>query len=160
MHAPQHTAMGQTDWKKSAWFVGAAVAGVVAVAWFFARKSPGGGLFTPNASKKRRLSKSQLIDELAAHSDLTRSEVRGVLDAIPEIAKKQLGPRGPGEMVIPGTVKLKTVKKKATKARKGRNPATGEEIRIKAKKASKKVRATPLKPVKEAAKVRARRKAG
>jgi len=41
-------------------------------------------------------------------------------------------------------VKLKTVNKPATKSRKGRNPFTGEEIMIKAKPASRKVRARAL----------------
>ena len=41
-------------------------------------------------------------------------------------------------------LKLKTVQKPATKARKGRNPFTGEEITIKAKPASRKVRVRAL----------------
>jgi nucleoid DNA-binding protein len=41
-------------------------------------------------------------------------------------------------------MKLRTVKKPATSARKGRNPFTGEEIMIKAKPASRKVRVRAL----------------
>jgi nucleoid DNA-binding protein len=41
------------------------------------------------------------------------------------------------------------VEKPAQKARRGRNPATGEEIMIKAKPARKALRAVPLKALKD-----------
>jgi nucleoid DNA-binding protein len=55
-----------------------------------------------------------------------------------------LGKKGCGEFNFNGLVKLRTVDKPATKARKGRNPFTGEEIMIKAKPASRRVRARAL----------------
>jgi nucleoid DNA-binding protein len=51
--------------------------------------------------------------------------------------------------VIPGLVKLRVVKKPATKERQGINPFTKEPITIPAKPASKKVRATALKNLKD-----------
>ena len=48
-------------------------------------------------------------------------------------------------------VKLKRVKKPATKARKGINPFTGEPMMFKAKKASTSVRAVALKACKDMA---------
>ena len=51
-------------------------------------------------------------------------------------------------MGLPGLVKLKVVKKPATKARQGTNPFTGEPMTFKAKPASKKVRVMPLKNLK------------
>ena len=50
---------------------------------------------------------------------------------------------------VPGLLKIKRVEKPATKARQGRNPATGEPIMIKAKPKRTVVRALPLKALKE-----------
>jgi nucleoid DNA-binding protein len=46
-------------------------------------------------------------------------------------------------------MKVKVVKKPATKARLGKNPFTGEEIMIKAKPARKTVKVTALKGLKD-----------
>jgi len=60
------------------------------------------------------------------------------------------GGRGaPGMFSIPGLLKLRVVKKPARKARKGVNPFTGEEMMFKAKPASKAVKATTLKALKD-----------
>ena len=53
-----------------------------------------------------------------------------------------------GIVTLPGLLKLKVVKKPATKQREGVNPFTGEKMIFKAKPASKKVRALPLKNLK------------
>ena len=50
---------------------------------------------------------------------------------------------------VPGLMKITVQKKPATKARKGINPFTGEEIMIKAKPARKVVKVRPLKNLKE-----------
>ena len=50
---------------------------------------------------------------------------------------------------MPGLCKMVVKKKPATKARKGINPFTGEEMMFKAKPASKTVRVRPLKNLKE-----------
>jgi nucleoid DNA-binding protein len=67
-----------------------------------------------------------------------------VFDALAAIIAADLGKKGVGEFNFNGLVKLRTVNKPATKARKGRNPFTGETITIKAKPASRKVRARAL----------------
>ena len=51
--------------------------------------------------------------------------------------------------MIPGLLKLKTVKKKAIPAGERRNPFTGQMQHFPAKPASKKVRATALKALKD-----------
>ena len=64
--------------------------------------------------------------------------------------KKNLGGRGaPGIFTVPGLMKLRVVKKPATKARKGINPFTGEEMMFKAKPASKTVKVAALKGLKD-----------
>jgi len=52
-------------------------------------------------------------------------------------------------VALPGLLKIKRVQKKATPARQGRNPATGEPMTIKAKPARVVVKAYPLKSLKE-----------
>jgi nucleoid DNA-binding protein len=94
------------------------------------------------ASKRR--SRGDVVKTIATGLDLKGSQVRGVFDALTSIIAADLGKKGPGEFNLNGLIKLKTVNKPATKARKGRNPFTGEEIMIKAKPASRKVRARAL----------------
>lgn len=97
----------------------------------------------------KRLTKAQVIGELANLSDLDKKSVGRVFDSLQDLIRKQLTGRGPGEFVIPGLVKLRVVKKPATKERQGINPFTKEPITIPAKPASKKVRATALKALKD-----------
>lgn len=97
----------------------------------------------------KRLTKSQVISEISELAELDKKSVNRVFEGLTEVIKKQLGSRGPGEFVIPGLLKLKAVKKPATKDRPGKNPFTGEAMTIKGKPASKKVRATALKALKD-----------
>ena len=78
-----------------------------------------------------------------------KKEIAGVFAALGELIGKELGKKGPGQFVIPGLLKLKVVRKPATKAKPGRNPFTGEAITIKAKPASNVVRVVPMKALKE-----------
>ena len=93
--------------------------------------------------------KSQVISELAETTELDKKSINRVFDGLTDIIKKQLGSRGPGEFVIPGLLKLRTVKKPATKERQGINPFTKQPIVIRAKPASKKIRASALKALKD-----------
>jgi nucleoid DNA-binding protein len=97
----------------------------------------------------KRLTKAQLFAELAQATDLPKKKVAEVFDALSEVMKKQLTGRGPGEFVLPGLLKVRVVKRPATKEREGINPQTREKIIIPAKPASKRVRATALKGLKE-----------
>lgn len=98
----------------------------------------------------KRLTKAQVITEIAAATELDKKSVSSVFDSLSEVIKKQLTGRGsPGEFVVPGLIKLRVVKKPATKERQGINPFTKEPITIPAKPASKKVRATALKALKD-----------
>ncbi|HMI84468.1 MAG TPA: HU family DNA-binding protein [Polyangiaceae bacterium] len=97
----------------------------------------------------KRLTKSQVISELAETTELDKKSINRVFDGLTDIIKKQLGARGPGEFVIPGLLKLRAVKKPATKDRPGINPFTKEAITIRGKPASKKIRASALKALKD-----------
>src|SRR3954464_14075506 len=105
---------------------------------------------TMAATKTTKLTKAQVILALSEQTELSKKEVASVFDALSALVAKQLvGRGGPGEVTIPGLLKLKAVKKPATKEREGINPFTKEPITIAAKPASKKVRAIPLKGLKE-----------
>lgn len=98
----------------------------------------------------KRLTKAQVITEISNTTELDKKSVNRVFDCMQELIRKQLVGRGaPGEFVVPGLVKLRVVKKPATKERQGINPFTKEPITIPAKPASKKVRATALKALKD-----------
>ena len=98
----------------------------------------------------KRMTKAQVIAEISEFSELDKKSVSRVFDGLTELIKKQLGSRGPGEFVIPGLLKLKAVKRPATKDRPGINPFTKQPITISAKPPSKSVRARPIKAIKEA----------
>lgn len=97
----------------------------------------------------KRLTKAQLYSQLAEETELPKKKVSELFDNLTKLIEKQLGGRGPGEFVFPGLLKVRVVKRPATKEREGINPQTREKITIPAKPASKRVRATPLKGLKE-----------
>jgi nucleoid DNA-binding protein len=94
------------------------------------------------------LTQSQLTAEIADRSELSKADVKRVLESLEEVALEQLGEAE--KVKIGGLVQLVVRVKEATKARPGRNPATGEEITIAAKPASVTVRARPLAKAKAA----------
>jgi nucleoid DNA-binding protein len=94
------------------------------------------------------LTQTQLIAAVAERSELSKAEAKRVLAALDEVVLDELS--NAQKVRIGGLVQLSVRVKPATKARKGRNPATGEEITIAAKPASVDVRARPLAKAKEA----------
>lgn len=100
-------------------------------------------------SGANKLTKSQFIEALAGASGLDKKSAAGVLDALAALAKKELGAGGPGEVTIPGIVKLKSKAMPATVDREGINPFTKQPTVIKGRPASFKVRATALKALEE-----------
>ena len=98
------------------------------------------------------LTKTQLLSLLAAETGMTRREVGAVMDELSRIVGRHLRRRGgAGQFTLPGLLKIKTLRKPATRARKGKNPFTGEEMRFKAKPARTVVKIQPLKGLKEMA---------
>ncbi|MGD8743149.1 MAG: HU family DNA-binding protein [Granulosicoccaceae bacterium] len=100
------------------------------------------------AAKKPR-TKTEILREIAENTGLTRKDVVAVFDEMSGMIKKDLGRRGPGVFTIPGLAKIRVVRKPATKARKGTNPFTGEEMMFKAKPARNVVKLTALKALKD-----------
>ena len=88
------------------------------------------------------LTQSQLTAEVADRAELTRADVKRVLAALEEVVLEELG--NAEKVKIGNLVQLAVRVRPATKARKGRNPATGEEITIAAKPAAVALKARPL----------------
>lgn len=94
--------------------------------------------------------KTQIIAALAETTGLSKKDVAGLMAALGDMIEGHMKKRGSGEFTIPDTgVKIRRVRKPARKARMGRNPATGEEMKIAAKPASTVVRVTALKALKD-----------
>lgn len=100
---------------------------------------------------KDRFSKTQILDQIAETTSLTRKQVSAVLDSLTEVIDSHLKKNSVGEFVLPGLLKISTVRKPAVKARKGINPFTKEEVTFKAKPASTAVKVRPLKKLKDMA---------
>ncbi|SRR6266536_2826149 len=94
------------------------------------------------------LTQNQLVTEVAERAGLSKADTKGVFEALEEVVLAQLGEAE--KVKIGGIVQLTVRVKDATGPRKGRNPATGEEITIAAKPASVTVRARPLAKAKAA----------
>ena len=96
----------------------------------------------------KKLTKSGILNELSMGAELTRKQVAGLIDELEALISRHIRKGGVGEFTLPGLLKVRAVKRPATKKRPGRNPATGEEIMIPAKPASIRVRVTALKRLK------------
>jgi len=101
-------------------------------------------------NSKKAPTKSEIYASIAEDTGLTKKDVAAVFESLSSQIKKNLGGRGgPGIFTVPGLLKMRVVKKPATKARKGVNPFTGEEMMFKAKPASKTVKVAALKGLKD-----------
>jgi DNA-binding protein HU-beta len=80
------------------------------------------------AAKAKPLTKAQFVTTLSENLDIIKKDVNNFLDTLNDIAYKET--KKNGAFTLPGLGKLVLVKRKA---RMGRNPATGETIKIKAK---------------------------
>jgi len=81
---------------------------------------------------EKRLTQTQLVRKLAETCAVSNKVARQLLDSVAEEAIKEV--KKNGVFVVPGLGRLVRVDRKA---RMGRNPATGEAIKIPAKKVVK-----------------------
>lgn len=117
-----------------------------------APKAPKAAEPKPAAADKsaaKPATKTEIFSALADKTQLSKKDVAAVFDGLVDLLGKELGKKGPGLFVIPGVLKIKVVHKPATKARPGFNPATKEQITIKAKPARKAIKILPLKALKD-----------
>ena len=95
-----------------------------------ARKTTKTTKTTAKKPASKTMTKSALINHLAEKNEMTRKEVVAFMDSLVDTAYSQ----AKNGFTFPGIGKLVLVKRKA---RMGRNPATGESIKIPAKKVVK-----------------------
>jgi nucleoid DNA-binding protein len=103
----------------------------------------------PAPARPKPANRTVVYSTLAETTGLGKKEVAAVFSALGALIAKELGKKGPGQFVVPSLLKLKVVRKPATKARPGKNPFTGEPMTIQAKPARNVVRALPMKALKE-----------
>jgi DNA-binding protein HU-beta len=78
------------------------------------------------------MTKTQLVAFMAEKIELTKKQASSFFETLAELAVKEA--KKNGVFVVPGIGRLKKVQRKA---RTGRNPQTGEAIKIKAKTTAK-----------------------
>ena len=88
------------------------------------------------------MTKSKIVAHMSEKCGISKKAVNGFFEELFKLAVREA--KGAGKFVIPG---LGRAVKRQTKARMGRNPQTGEPIKIKAKTV---VRLRPTKQFKEA----------
>ena len=98
---------------------------------------------------KEAMTKSAIMNAIAEQTELSRKQVAAVFSSLTDIINGHVKKGGAGTCIIPGLMKIKTIRKPATKARKGINPFTKEEVMFKAKPARTVVKVLPLKGLKD-----------
>ncbi len=94
--------------------------------------------------------KTQILTAISEETGLSRKDVAGVFASMSTLISRHVMKRGSGEFSIPDCgIKVRRVVKPRTKARMGRNPATGEAIKIPAKPAKTVVKVAALKALKD-----------
>ena len=107
---------------------------------------------TPVKPVKQTLTKSALINLIAEENEIPRKTAAGVYATLENLLLGSVHPRGVGEFVLPGLLKVNLRKIPARKA--GalvRNPATGEMVKATAKPASVRVKIRALSKLRTAA---------
>jgi hypothetical protein len=100
--------------------------------------------------QKDKQTRIEILQSLAEQTTLTRVQVESVFDALNKVIEGHMKKRGSGEFTIPKTgIKLRRIKKKATKSRRMVSPLTGQEVTIAAKPARFTVKLSALKTLKE-----------
>ena len=102
------------------------------------------------ADAPKAMSKTETLNALAEASGVAKKEVAAVLEALAELATKQLSKKGPGIFTLPNMLKLKVRVRKASAATTRPDPFNpGQMMQVKAKPASRQVKATILKKFKD-----------
>lgn len=97
------------------------------------------------------MTKSAMMSAIADNTGMAKKDVAAVFDSLSGLIAGHIKKGAAGTCTIPGLMKIKTVRKPATRARKGINPFTGEATVFKAKPARTVVKILPLKAMKDMA---------
>lgn len=100
---------------------------------------------------KEPYTRSAMLTHVADGTGLTKKQVSSVIEELKNVIEGHVKNGGARVFTMPGLFKIKVIKKPATKARKGINPFTGQEMVFKAKPARNVVKVQPLKSLKDMA---------
>ena len=114
-----------------------------------AKKKAAAKTVAPVKSYKEPMTKSALYMTLSEKTGLKKKDIVAVFDELTTIINGHVKKNAAGLFTVPGLMKVKVIRKPATKARKGINPFTGEPTVFKAKPARNVVKVLPLKALKE-----------
>ena len=95
------------------------------------------------------LTRSATLSHIAESTGITKKDVSTVVDALKGVVEAHV--KAGKIFTLPGLFKVKVTRKPATKARKGVNPFTGQEMMFKAKPARNVVKIQALKSLKDMA---------
>lgn len=99
---------------------------------------------------KEKQSRVEIMQEIADNTGLKRVDVEGVFTELAKLVRAHLRKQGSGEIMVPKLgIKIKKIRRKATKKRKMVSPLTGNEVEIAAKPARDDVKLIALKTLKE-----------
>jgi nucleoid DNA-binding protein len=115
-----------------------------------AKKEPRSVPTGPKSFEKvnKARTKSQILATISDQTGLSKKEIGSIFETLGALIGHDLT-KGPGTFTVPGLMKVTITKKPATKARKGVNPFTGEEMTFKAKPARNVVKVRALKGLKD-----------
>lgn len=97
------------------------------------------------------LNRTGVVNAVAAHSGVEPKHVKAVLSSLTDVISGQVSKKGAGTFVLPGLLKITSVKVPAKPKRKGIDPFTKVERVFAAKPATVKVKVRALKKLKDAA---------
>jgi len=98
------------------------------------------------ANKPR--TKGEFYTTISGVTGVTRKQVATIFETLGKVISADLSKGGPGVLNVGGMMKVIVVRKPATKARKGINPFTKQEVMFKAKPARNVIKIRPLKALK------------
>ncbi len=101
------------------------------------------------AAKDKPRTKSEVLTVISDHVGISKKEAAAVFEVMGDMIEKDLKKNACGAFNVPGMMKVYVQRKPATKARKGINPFTKEEMIFKAKPARNVVKVRPLKSLKD-----------
>jgi nucleoid DNA-binding protein len=105
----------------------------------------------PLTAIQEPFNKTRTLEYIAEATELSKKDVAKVFETLNNLVHRHMKKKSAGEFTIPGLMKLVVKSKPATKARKGINPFTKEEMTFKAKPARRIIKVRALKKLKEMA---------
>jgi len=99
---------------------------------------------------KQKQTRIEILQTISKLTGFSKKATESFFDALNHVLEGHLMPRGSGEITLPGVgIKIKRLRKKATKARTMFSPLAGREVKVAGKPARYVVKLQALKVLKE-----------